>query len=209
MATITTQSPASLLLNNNNNNTTTITDQYSDILLSHKIAYSGLAGLGGTTCIYPIDYVKTQLMNQKTNIIKLYNGPISCVKYVYNTYGLSGFYRGYPPNAIFVMPEKALKLTLNDALRNKLRSMSYDKKTLTYTNEMLAGGLAGFIQVLCTNPMELLKIKAATANANANANIQHIQLQKHINNNNNKFSYKQLLQSLGIRGLYTGLYICI
>lgn len=31
--------------------------------------------------------------------------------------GLKGLFRGWPPNVIFVMPEKALKLTLNEFFR--------------------------------------------------------------------------------------------
>lgn len=136
------------------------TDRYANILLSHKIIYSGLSGCIATTCIYPIDFVKTQLMNQRTSAaMPQYTGPLSCARHIYHTRGLSGFYKGYPPNALFVMPEKALKLTLNDILRAKFRSMSSDGNTLTFAGEMCAGGLAGFIQVICTNPMELLKIK--------------------------------------------------
>jgi hypothetical protein len=43
------------------------------------------------------------------------------------------------------MPEKALKLTMNDVFRAQLRSMRTNKD-LPLQLEMLAGGLAGFCQ---------------------------------------------------------------
>lgn len=125
-------------------------DQYADVTLTHKILYSGLSGCIATTCIYPIDCIKTQLMNSRNGAAAgRFTGPVSCAQYIVRSYGLAGLYRGYPPNVLFVFPEKALKLTLNDTFRAQFRRMSADGQTLTFGAEMAAGGLAGFIQVIC------------------------------------------------------------
>lgn len=50
-----------------------------------------------------------------------------------------------PPNVILVMPEKALKLTMNDVFRAQLRNLRTNKD-LPLPLEMLAGGMAGFTQ---------------------------------------------------------------
>lgn len=61
-------------------------------------------------------------------------------------------YRGLPVQAIGIIPEKALKLSINDALRYRFRE-SDGKIALAW--EGVAGGLAGFCQVIITCPMEV------------------------------------------------------
>ena len=50
--------------------------------------------------------------------------------------GITGLYRGLVPQLIGVAPEKAIKLTVNDLVRDKL---SDKKGQLTFVSEMLAG----------------------------------------------------------------------
>lgn len=56
--------------------------------------------------------------------------------------GLLGLYRGLLPQIIGVAPEKAIKLTMNDFMRDKL---SVDGRIPFYC-EVLAGGCAGASQ---------------------------------------------------------------
>lgn len=50
--------------------------------------------------------------------------------------GVMGLYRGLVPQLIGVAPEKAIKLTMNDLVRDKLT----DKKgNITFPGEMFAG----------------------------------------------------------------------
>ena len=82
-------------------------DNKSKVLpLPVKLATGAVAGAFGTSCIFPIDMVKTRL--QSSNI---YAGPIDCFKVIYSTEGgFRGFYRGLLPNLTGVLPEKAIKL---------------------------------------------------------------------------------------------------
>jgi hypothetical protein len=61
-------------------------------------------------------------------------------------------YRGLPIQAIGIIPEKALKLSINDALRYRFREAD-GKIQLAW--EGAAGGIAGFCQVIITCPMEV------------------------------------------------------
>ena len=56
---------------------------------------------------------------------------------------------------IGVGPEKAIKLTVNDFLRDKFRKDGQVALPL----EIIAGGCAGGCQVLFTNPLEIVKIR--------------------------------------------------
>jgi solute carrier family 25 (mitochondrial aspartate/glutamate transporter), member 12/13 len=158
-----------------------------------QIIYSGLSGAIATTCIYTIDLTKTKLQDDKAvGAARRYKGPWDCFKKIYRADGIRGLYRGWPPNVLLVMPEKAIKLTLNDYFRRTFKERNGGKLTLPY--EMLSGGLAGMCQVTATNPMELLKIQGATMRDKLAAG----EIKKTI-------GYRQLASNLGITGLYTGV----
>lgn len=166
--------------------------EVKEIPVWKNILFSGFSGAVATTCIYPIDLTKTKLQDQVTmrgGGGPKYTGPIDCAFKIFREGGIRGMYRGWPPNVLLVMPEKALKLTLNDFFRGKLKD---SEGNLGLGRMVLAGGLAGFFQVTATNPMELLKIQGATQGDKlAKGQIKHVQ------------SYFGLTRSLGL-ALYTG-----
>uniref|UniRef100_A0A7S0XK00 Mitochondrial carrier protein n=1 Tax=Erythrolobus madagascarensis TaxID=708628 RepID=A0A7S0XK00_9RHOD len=160
-----------------------------------KIVFSGVSGAVATTVIYPLDITKTKLQDQRGGSSvggRMYSGPLDCALKILRSEGLPGMFRGWPPNVLLVMPEKALKITANDALRSSL--WQGPSETMPVSRQVLAGGLAGFIQVIVTNPMELLKIQGATMKDKfAKGEIPRIK------------SYTELARELGFVGLYTGV----
>lgn len=120
-----------------------------------------------------------------------FSSPLDVVRKTVRASGPQGMYRGWPPNVLLVMPEKALKLTLNTYFRKALGER--DGK-LGAARAMLAGGMAGACQVVATNPMELLKIQGATMQDKFNKG----QIKEMV-------GYGRLLRQLGPSGLYTGV----
>ncbi len=57
---------------------------------------------------------------------------------------MRALYKGLPIQLIGIMPEKALKLSVNDYGRMYLRNAD---GTIALQNEALSGGIAGFAQV--------------------------------------------------------------
>ena len=86
-----------------------------------------------------------------------------------------------------IAPEKAIKLTVNDKLRNWFKGDT-DRNLLVY-EEILAGIGTGLVQVFVTNPYELLKIRIQIQAAEGAT----------------KKSIGTILKETGVRGLYTGL----
>lgn len=127
-----------------------------------KIINGGIAGIVGVTCVFPLDLVKTRLQNQKVgpNGEVLYKSMFDCLKQTYKAEGYFGMYKGSAVNLILITPEKAIKLAANDYFRNKLTRKD---GTLPVYREMLAGGSAGFCQIIVTTPMELLKLNLQDA----------------------------------------------
>lgn len=79
------------------------------------------------------------------------------------------------PQIIGVAPEKAIKLTMNDLIRDKL---SVDGR-INLTSEILAGSCAGASQVVFTNPLEIVKIRLQVAGEIANGpKVLHIKFFK-------------------------------
>lgn len=101
----------------------------------------------GATAVYPIDLVKTRMQNQRTGSFigeLMYRNSFDCLKkvgikkshrvtlsalliiklvfYVWQVIrheGIFGLYRGLMPQLMGVAPEKAIKLTVNDFVRDK------------------------------------------------------------------------------------------
>ena len=68
---------------------------------------------------------------------------------------MGALYNGLAAQCIGVGPEKAIKLTVNDLVRDIFRKDG----TVALPFEILAGGIAGGCQVLFTNPLEIVKIR--------------------------------------------------
>lgn len=89
--------------------------------------------------MYPIDLIKTRMQNQRTGSLVgevAYRNSIDCFKKVVRHEGVLGLYRGLVPQLIGVAPEKAIKLTVNDLVRDKLTPKD---APLPYYAECLAG----------------------------------------------------------------------
>lgn len=103
------------------------------------------------------------MQNQRTGTLVgevAYRNSFDCFKKVIRHEGVLGLYRGLVPQLLGVAPEKAIKLTVNDLVRDKL---SDTKGNMPLWAEMLAGGCAGGSQVVFTNPLEIVKIRLQIA----------------------------------------------
>lgn len=146
-----------------------------------NIFFGGTAGVIGQSTIFPLYTIKTRL--------HLYPGrhkhALDCARNIIQQQGIRGLYRGLPPAVIGVFPEKAIKLSVNDYLTAVL---SKPDGTISTPMAMIAGGGAGFCQVVMTNPMELVMINMQSAAARGS----------------NEKSMFRLIQHLGFSGLYKG-----
>ncbi|EAL68968.1 hypothetical protein DDB_G0276933 [Dictyostelium discoideum AX4] len=161
-------------------------NQVKPPLYSNLIA-GAIAGVIGSSVVFPLDFVKTRLQQQRVSIdgSKQYNGIIDCFKKVIkNEGGVRGLYRGLSSNLIGIIPEKALKLAMNDYFRTRFQG---DRSYIKLWEEVASGGLAGMCQVVATNPMELVKIRMQVSGLSGK-----------------KASLKEVVSELGIKGLYKG-----
>ncbi|KAL0488036.1 calcium-binding mitochondrial carrier protein [Acrasis kona] len=132
----------------------------ASIKVATKTLYGGIAGAIGATVVYPIDMTKTRMQNQRNNpgAPQLYKNSIDCFQQIIKYDGYRGLYRGLVPQLIGVAPEKAIKLVVNDFLRDAF-GVENEKGEANFPLEVLAGMGAGASQVVFTNPIEIVKIR--------------------------------------------------
>uniref|UniRef100_F6X4B8 EF-hand domain-containing protein n=2 Tax=Ciona intestinalis TaxID=7719 RepID=F6X4B8_CIOIN len=161
---------------------------------AYRFSLGVIAGGVGATAVYPIDLVKTRLQNQRSTGSYvgelMYRNSFDCFFKVLRHEGFQGLYRGLIPQLVGVGPEKAIKLTMNDLVRDVVRQ---DGKVPLW-GQILAGGCAGGSQVMFTNPLEIVKIRLQVSGEIAGAP---------------KVSALKVVKELGITGLYKGARACL
>jgi solute carrier family 25 (mitochondrial aspartate/glutamate transporter), member 12/13 len=123
---------------------------------------------------------------------RMYRSSWDCFKKVLRFEGLMGLYRGLSVQLIGVAPEKAIKLTVNDFVREKFYQY---KGSLPLWGEIISGGTAGMCQVIFTNPMEIIKIRKQVAGE--------------IASNVKNETTMSIIKELGFFGLYKGVRACL
>jgi len=133
------------------------------MLAIQRFALGSIAGGIGAAAVYPIDLVKTRMQNQRIGAdgTRLYKNSLDCLKKTVTSEGVIGLYRGLLPQMIGVAPEKAIKLTVNDMLRDAftVKDIITGESKIHFPLEVLSGGCAGACQVIVTNPLEITKIR--------------------------------------------------
>ena len=115
----------------------------------YRFTLGSIAGATGATAVYPIDLVKTRMQNQRTGSYigeLMYRNSFDCFKKVVRHEGFRGLYRGLVPQLVGVAPEKAIKLTMNDLMRDKMTHFNDGK--LPLWGEVIAGACGGGSQNL-------------------------------------------------------------
>eukprot|EP00949_MAST-11_sp_MAST-11-sp1_P001643 g1643.t1 len=163
------------------------------IPFGQKLMVGAVAGIIGTTAIFPIDVVKTRLQNQvpdKATGRLPYRGVVHAFRKIIAQETFLGMYKGLGANLVGVSPEKAIKLGANDLFREMLT----DKKTgqLGLGSQIMAGAMAGFCQVSATNPMEIVKLRMQLQN------LKPVE---------ERLTTMQVVRGLGVRGLYRGVTV--
>ncbi|KAM8856833.1 electrogenic aspartate/glutamate antiporter SLC25A12, mitochondrial-like isoform 1-T1 [Synchiropus picturatus] len=161
---------------------------------AYRFTLGSIAGATGATAVYPIDLVKTRMQNQRStgSLVGelMYKNSFDCAKKVLRYEGFFGFYRGLIPQLIGVAPEKAIKLTVNDFVRDKFTAQD---DTIPLAAEVLAGACAGGSQVIFTNPLEIVKIRLQVAGEITTGP---------------RVSALNVVRDLGFFGLYKGAKAC-
>ena len=102
----------------------------------YRFCVGSLSGLCGAGVVYPIDLIKTRMMNQRDSKEMLstrhaYHDTMDCIKKTLRYEGVSGLYRGLSLYLSYVAPEKAIKLATNDFIRDKISEANHGHISLS------------------------------------------------------------------------------
>jgi solute carrier family 25 aspartate/glutamate transporter 12/13 len=179
-------------------------------LLSKTVHYStqflmaSIAGGIGILSMYPLDLVKTRMMNQRIGAdgSRMYLQSFDCLRKTVRYEGFMGLYRGLLPPLLAVGPEKAIKFAVNDLLRGLATNKERDQKFHLFL-EIVSGGCAGACQLLVTNPLELIKIRMQMHGETARLyQLKGLPTPK-------AKSFSEVAAELGMSGLYRGAAACL
>lgn len=132
---------------------------YATLCLTDFLS-AGLFGGFATALLYPIDIVKTRMMNQRIGSTILYRNALDCLQQTFQYEGISGLYRGIIPQMLCIAPERGIKLQVHSLICEAFRTVNGNSdKHASLWIEAFAGGCAGASQILVTNPLEITKIR--------------------------------------------------
>jgi solute carrier family 25 aspartate/glutamate transporter 12/13 len=160
-----------------------------------------IAGAIGAGCVYPIDITKTRMQNQRVvaGQAPLYKNGFDCFSQLVRKEGFRAMYKGLGPQLVGVAPEKAIKLAVNEGLRKIFADWTHHAPGGIHLGlEIVAGGAAGFSQVLFTNPLEIVKIRLQ---------VQGEAAMKHLEKGP-RMGAIDICKELGLAGLYKGASAC-
>ena len=162
---------------------------------------SSVAGGLGICIVYPLDLVKTRMMNQRiaSDGKRMYLQSFDCLLQSYKFEGITGLYRGLLPPLLAVGPEKFIKFTVNDMLKG----LSDKQQGIHWLMEVASGACAGACQLLVTNPLEITKIRMQLQGETARLFKENgIHAPKPL-------SFSAEAVDLGLSGLYKGAAACL
>eukprot|EP01083_Nonionella_stella_P073313 198145_1 len=114
------------------------------------------------TCMWPMEFIKTQLQLHARDAALPYRGSISGLSYYVHTTGFFSLYRGLAPTLIGSIPKAGIRFGLNARIKDNLRDG--DGK-LTVGKNFVAGLGAGVAEALIVvAPAETVKTKCIELN---------------------------------------------
>lgn len=139
--------------------------------ISKSLAAGGIAGGVSRTAVAPLERLKILLQVQNPHSIK-YNGTVQGLKYIWQTEGIRGLFKGNGTNCARIVPNSAVKFfSYEQASKGILwlyrqQSGNVDAE-LTPVLRLGAGACAGIIAMSATYPMDMVRGRLTVQTANS------------------------------------------
>ncbi|KNA25282.1 hypothetical protein SOVF_007710 [Spinacia oleracea] len=129
--------------------------------ISKSLAAGGIAGGLSRTAVAPLERLKILLQVQNPHSIK-YNGTIQGLKYIWQTEGFRGLFKGNGTNCARIVPNSAVKFfSYEQASKGILwlyqQQTGNENAELTPVLRLGAGACAGIIAMSATYPMDMVR----------------------------------------------------
>jgi solute carrier family 25 phosphate transporter 23/24/25/41 len=163
-----------------------------DLGIAERFIAGSLAGALAQSIIYPLEVLKTRLVLRKTG---QYSGALDCAVNIIRHEGVRGFYRGYLPNMIGILPYAGIDLAIYETLKRRYmsRCSSSDAEPGT-TVLIVCGVISSSCGQLASYPLQLVRTRLqanVTVDGEGCATMSN--------------TFRAILSSDGFVGLYRGI----
>ncbi|KAJ8460819.1 hypothetical protein OPV22_033745 [Ensete ventricosum] len=126
-----------------------------------SLVAGGVAGGVSRTAVAPLERLKILLQVQNPHSIQ-YNGTIQGLKYIWNSEGFRGLFRGNGTNCARIVPNSAVKFFSYEQASSGIlwfyrRQSGNEDAQLTPVLRLGAGACAGIIAMSATYPMDMVR----------------------------------------------------
>lgn len=133
-----------------------------ELSLSQTVIAGTLSGLVAAFAVCPIDLIKVKLQVQgEASMIKSggYTGPIHVARVLYHTHGIAGLYKGLITTICRDMPSYGVYFWSYEWTRRLLLPSGVAMENISWTSQLLAGGIAGMASWASTYPQDVIKTR--------------------------------------------------
>ncbi|CAB4394407.1 mitochondrial carrier [Rhizophagus irregularis] len=160
----------------------------------------GVAGCVAKTVIAPLDRVKILFQASNPHFQKYagtWSGAFQASKEIYTINGVRGLFQGNSATLLRILPYAAIKFVAFEQIRHVLMPNED-----TAFRHLISGSLAGITSVLCTYPLELIRVRLAFEVRN-DSRVRYVTLFKQIYHES-AASHRKLIH-FPIMNFYRGL----
>jgi len=121
----------------------------------------GIAGTVAKTAIAPLERVK--ILFQIRSIHYPYQGVIKTLTSIVKNEGILGLWKGNNATVVRIFPYAAIQFFTYENIKKLLNQKSQKNQWVITVGNLTAGGIAGAASVICTYPLDLVRVQLAIA----------------------------------------------
>ncbi|EGV60130.1 hypothetical protein PSN45_002129 [Yamadazyma tenuis] len=126
----------------------------------------GVAGAVSRTVVSPFERAKILLQLQGPGSNQAYNGMFATIFKMYSDEGWRGLFRGNTLNCIRIFPYSAIQFAVFENCKNTiLAKWPRPSHELTSAERVVASSMGGFLSVLATYPLDLIRARISVRTA--------------------------------------------
>lgn len=160
-----------------------------DLGIAERFVAGSLAGALAQSAIYPLEVLKTRLVLRNTG---QYSSALDCAEKIWLHDGIRGFYRGFIPNALGILPYAGIDLAVYETLKRRYISRQSVESEPPAVVLLVCAIVSSSCGQLVTYPLTLVRTRLQ-----ANVAID--------GTGTMTGTFRSILTSDGVAGLYRGL----
>ncbi|GAM85004.1 hypothetical protein ANO11243_030070 [Dothideomycetidae sp. 11243] len=136
-------------------------DKRSGDYIARTMLAGGLAGCAAKTVVGPLDRVKILFQASNPQFQKYtgsWFGVVRAIRDIYGADGSRGLFRGHSATLLRIFPYAGIKFVAYEQVRGMIIK---DPSQETPLRRLASGSIAGMISVLCTYPLEVIRVRMA------------------------------------------------